>query len=280
MIQTINEFSPNDFTNLDYDIRILINSKWIPALNHQINGFLEYKKRNKYIENSSYSYIYQNKNIRISRGTDISFFNDSCYEPLYLICDNIYYPIIDFSSIKVFLLDLQHVNWYRALSYQSWAYIDFIYSNDISRTYASYGSNINNYVGPVYMIPIFFCNIPNVIFRMLRNENSSIYYERNDSSRTRIRISDSELAMASYYNYYQRLTNDIEINFTISEKNNIKCNKTNDEEKQCIICNDNEKDIILDPCSHNIMCNECYENLKIKKCPICRTSITHIYNKL
>ena len=48
----------------------------------------------------------------------------------------------------------------------------------------------------------------------------------------------------------------------------------NDEtELICIVCFENPKDIIYNPCGHYNMCNECYSKLKKKCCPTCRKDI-------
>lgn len=44
-----------------------------------------------------------------------------------------------------------------------------------------------------------------------------------------------------------------------------------DELYLCIICMDNIRDIIINPCYHSIVCNKCVSELKC--CPICRTDI-------
>jgi hypothetical protein len=262
-------FKHDDFTNDDYDIRILCNNEWLCALNHQKEAFITFIQSNRYIHNSIYNYVFDNMNITIRRGINSSDDDniELCYQPIYLIYNDEYYPIFDFSSIKVFLVDQEPVNWYRAKTYQSWAYLDFLYSEYESITYASVGSETQSLNGMIRFIPIYFCNIPNIVFRISRNENGSIFYEKNNNERTRIRMSDSLFVMRQYLGYYKRLT---EFEPII---NQIICNKTVDEERQCIICNENEKNIILNPCNHNIICYECYENLKSNTCPICRKEI-------
>lgn len=44
----------------------------------------------------------------------------------------------------------------------------------------------------------------------------------------------------------------------------------------CIICLDNQRDIILMPCHHLIMCHGCTGALKDFKCPMCKMSIQSI----
>ena len=45
-------------------------------------------------------------------------------------------------------------------------------------------------------------------------------------------------------------------------------------ETHCIICVDNEIDIVFLPCSHAISCHNCV--LKLETCPICRKSIDYV----
>jgi hypothetical protein len=51
----------------------------------------------------------------------------------------------------------------------------------------------------------------------------------------------------------------------------------NDEtELICIVCFENPKNIIYNPCGHYNMCNECYSKLRKKCCPTCRKDIISI----
>jgi hypothetical protein len=49
---------------------------------------------------------------------------------------------------------------------------------------------------------------PNIIFSLSRNENGSVYYERNDAHGTRVRICDHEGARAGFRGFYNRITMD------------------------------------------------------------------------
>lgn len=55
---------------------------------------------------------------------------------------------------------------------------------------------------------------------------------------------------------------------------NIKIYDSGDE--YCIICLENQKNKILVPCGHYILCNKCAN--KVDKCPLCRTHITNKIN--
>ena len=50
---------------------------------------------------------------------------------------------------------------------------------------------------------------PNIIFSISRNDNNSVYYERNDGNRARVRICDNHSARIGYRGYYSRMTSDI-----------------------------------------------------------------------
>ena len=52
------------------------------------------------------------------------------------------------------------------------------------------------------------------------------------------------------------------------------------EEDICIICYDNHANIILFPCMHDNICDDCYFKLEDNKCPFCRKNISYIFSKL
>ena len=54
---------------------------------------------------------------------------------------------------------------------------------------------------------------PNIIFSISRNDNNSVYYERNDGSGSRVRICDNHTARIGYRGYYERMTSDIGVVF-------------------------------------------------------------------
>jgi len=43
------------------------------------------------------------------------------------------------------------------------------------------------------------------------------------------------------------------------------------EQKTCIVCSDNEKEIVFIPCGHLCCCSVCSQPLNI--CPVCRQNI-------
>ena len=186
--------------NIENNIKIKIESGiWVPAHYSQIEAFKKFKN----IGNSSGETKYENNNgIKFT----INRIGDKFHGGIYLTHENgQQYPIADWNDVKVFLLDQTPVNWYNARNYQQWAYFDFIYNNDPIRKYKTKGtSGFENHIEiPINGIPI------NIVFSISRNDNNTIFYERNDIRRTRIRISDNQSARTGYYWYYRRMTDDI-----------------------------------------------------------------------
>lgn len=42
----------------------------------------------------------------------------------------------------------------------------------------------------------------------------------------------------------------------------------------CVICTENEKCVVLKTCGHFLYCNECSQDNRLTRCPVCRTSYT------
>lgn len=84
------------------------------------------------------------------------------------------------------------------------------------------------------------------------NNVINIMNENNKDMQNEIAIKDKELTMLKY----------------------------NISKYECVICMDNNKNIILQPCGHLVYCNECYDNYynaqKFMTCPICRNEIANI----
>ena len=187
---------------------------------------------------------------------------------------------MDFEDVRVFLLDLNPVDWYAARNYQIWAYYDFMYDNQQRKTYASKNSIRSPSTVEIDIDGLF----PNIIFSISRNENNSVYYERNDERGTRVRICDNHMARIGYRGFYTRMTMDVGMIVTppplpqvpVSSLNGLPpVEQTDIEEDQCILCYTNKKNITLSPCNHNIMCSACYVKLEKKNvCPVCRTEGT------
>ena len=252
------EFNQNNSYSIDYignepDIRVLIDNNWITANAYQVEGYIEYTK---YSHRISYEYDKNNVKFLIIRNNH----NDG----LYIIYNNdVKIPIVDFNNVRVFLLDQPTLNryhlWYPARQYQAWAYFDFLYSNDESRQYIS--NNLNNNINYNFtssiIIPNIYCNESDIIFKISRNDNGSIYYERNNIERTRIRISDNSHVRDGYSGFYRRMTMDpgIIFNFTppptkIDLPSNVIIETTNNEFEQCVICFLNKQNITFLPCNH------------------------------
>lgn len=84
-----------------------------------------------------------------------------------------------------------------------------------------------------------------------------------------IGINDINLIDNGRIPFYNINKNNIKIIDNI-DINNINIYKV----EECVICLDNDPNIIFLPCGHQCCCNLCYEQLKDKKCLLCRRIIT------
>jgi hypothetical protein len=157
---------------------------------------------------------------------------------------------------------------------------------------------------------------PNIVFNVSRNENGSVYYEKNDGRATRVRICDNNSARSGYLGYYRRMTDvgDFIISpapavaavavapapavssdpygpdyqdfaaFLHQPHGNagrrklplapgVRNIETSVEEEQCILCFKNKSTVQVNPCTHKIMCPDCYTKLDKSECPVCRGKI-------
>jgi hypothetical protein len=212
-------------------------------------------------------------------------------------------PIMDLNDISVFIVDnpgMARANWLPARSYQIWAYRDFIYDphRNIKKSYMSrntshvaYESNDNILANQIVTIPV--ANIsPNIVFNISRNENNSVYFERNDTTVSRTRICDNEYARAGYLGFYTRLTMDPEIVTTLhveGERGALPTQQlsiahlsepaeTDDEEHQCILCFKYQVNARFSPCEHKVCCSACYSKMSKNECPVCRAEVTRVMN--
>lgn len=258
------------------DIRILLNNKWQKANAEQEAAYTQYVNDNRYCE----------KELTIN-GIHIYRPENDPYNPIYMdYQDNYFIPIIDWNNIKVFLVDVPNStrpNWFQARNYQVWAYIHYIYSNVTIMNYSSQGT-------PIYLIknPNTFIDVPNlepeIVFTISRNDNNSVYYERNDDSQRRFRICDNERARSGYLGWYTRMTMPIAMSFSYDNHTNIQLTlpthnveTTNIEEDQCILCYKNKKNIKFSPCHHVIICASCYPKLiKPSECILCKNIINEL----
>ena len=193
------------------DIQIKVDSEWVPISIESSSeqwkqyalAFTQYKNRPAYHPEVAYE---------ADSGVTVYRHDDDHYKPTHASCNSQNaVPIIDMSDIKIFLTDVPDANWFKARNYQAWAYRDFMYDETAPRVkyYATrYSSHLffqtSNY-GDVVTIELDGL-APNIIFKLSRNENGSVYYEKNDRNATRIRICDNETARSGYLGFYRRMT--------------------------------------------------------------------------
>lgn len=307
------------------DIQIKVGSEWVPInieseseqWKRYAFAFTQYKNRPAYHPEVAYE---------ADSGVTVYRHDDDHYKPTHVSFSNasaigIAVPIIDMSDIKIFLTDVPDANWFKARNYQAWAYRDFMYDETVPQVkyYATrYSSHLffqtSNY-GDVVTIELDGL-APNIIFKLSRNENGSVYYEKNDRNATRIRICDNESARSGYLGFYRRMTDVGDFIVTappalISAPTTASASAIQDpygpnyqdfaaflhqphhnhhhgklplvpgtqsvqtdvEEEQCIMCFTNKSSVRLFPCSHRVMCPDCYNNIEKNECPICRSGI-------
>ena len=267
--------------------------QWVPAPPEFAAAYLHYKSRPAYSPEVPSNYeeliVYRESN--------------DCYMPTRIQRTDTWeaYPIMDCADVKVFLQDVEPVNWYPARNYQMWAFRDFIYDSarPVRKFYASkYSSHLFFQRGSSAYTDIDMDGLPpNIIFSISRNENGSVYYERNDARGTRVRICDHEGARSGFRGFYNRITMDMGINvvsptqhqaLTQSQASTalqlpplISKNVTSVEEDQCIMCYENMKNITFSPCTHNVVCSTCYPKLvKPRECPVCKQAITSLVGRI
>jgi hypothetical protein len=217
-------------------------------------------------------------------------------------------PIIDFNDIYIFLVDgvtgpgsRSGAGWVKARSYQAWAYIDFIYDTRVRKCYASQYSSYLAFPAGFDSANVVTIDIdglaPNIIFSISRNDNNSVYYEKNDTGRSRVRICDNELARIGFLGFYTRITMDVGAiitpppasygdahahSHTISSPGSaLVCSGdqppmvdlTDNEEHQCIMCYKNKKNVRFYPCNHVISCYRCVHKMNKCECPVCKSAI-------
>lgn len=191
------------------DIYIQIGSEWIPInINSDSEEFkryaiayTQYKNRPTYHRET----VYESDSISVFRD------NNDHYNPTFISNGQRVFPVIDMSDVKVFLTDVTNANWFKARDYQAWAYRDFLFDTNKPEVkyYASrYSSHLffqTSSYRDVVTIEVDGLS-PNIIFKLSRNENGSVYYEKNDPSASRVRICDCETARSGYLGFYRRMT--------------------------------------------------------------------------
>jgi len=215
-------------------------------------------------------------------------------------------PIIDMYDIYAFIIDQAssqtRPNWMACREYQAWAFRDFMYDKNKSikksymSPYSSYLSFTNNILSNQIVTIDLPSLPPNIVFNVARNLNNSIFFERNDSQRSRVRMCDNEFARAGYLGYYTRLTMDVGLIVIPPGVQSYNTNNNNDEPstpflstshlsavestdnetEQCILCNMHRINVKFSPCEHTVCCSECYCKMLKNSCPICRTPITRL----
>ena len=215
-------------------------------------------------------------------------------------------PILDLHDIHVFIVNnpgMDRANWLPARPYQIWAYRDFMYDihRSIKKSYMSRNTHPNAYefndrILTNQIVTIQVANIAsNIVFNISRNENNSVYFERNDEYRTRVRICDNEYARSGYLGFYTRLTMDpgmivipahvaavavavATASPLLSTLHLPNPEETDDEQHQCILCFKYRINAKFSPCEHKVCCSSCYSKMSKNECPVCRAEITSIMN--
>ena len=163
------------------DVRVNIDSKWIPARDYQIDAFTDFQNMDTY----RHEYVY-NKNgyhFTIRRSGEN---NDLCHSGIWLYReDGTKLPIFNFSNVKKFTRpENQPIGWYQCSDAERDAYVDFIYSGLQNKDYLTIGQKV---------------------FTLNRNENYTveIKYEGDEYG---TRLSDNEGARRYYHGFYMRMT--------------------------------------------------------------------------
>jgi hypothetical protein len=308
-------------------------NKWTPSTGHVTpairDAYVNYKERPHYYRETPYTtreyVVYRPNNdvylaTYIARIDDVHASSDQEQEQpinIDIISQELHErldtatPIIDMNDIYAFIVDnpsMSRANWMPCREYQAWAYRDFMYDTHRS-TKKSYMSRYSSYlaftntilVNQIVTIDLPDLN-PNIIFNVSRNENNSVYFERNDSSGSRVRMCDNEYARAGYLGFYTRITMDPGIivipppsgagptvyynhlytgspsGVLLSTSHLPPPEETDDESLQCILCNSHQVNVKFSPCEHKISCSACYSKLVKNACPVCRSTISRLMN--
>ena len=210
-------------------------------------------------------------------------------------------PIMDMDDVSVFIVDnpaMARANWLPAREYQAWAYRDFIYDkhHSIKKSYMSRGTSpvtyeSNNRILANQIVTITLSGISsNIVFNISRNDNNSVYFERNDAAGSRVRICDNEYARAGYLGFYTRITMDpgmivippasvaSVVHALLSTAHLPDPEETDNEEHQCILCFKFRVNARFSPCEHTVCCSACYSKMTKNECPVCRAEITRVMN--
>jgi len=211
-------------------------------------------------------------------------------------------PIIDMLDVMAFIVDTPvgtRPNWMPCRAYQSWAFRDFIYDRhrSIKKSYMSRYTTYLSFTSNILANQIVTIDLPdlspNIVFNVSRNDNNSVFFERNDARGSRVRMCDNSYARAGYLGYYTRITMDIgmvvlppqtsthgEATSALLSVDHIPPpEETACEDEQCILCNNNKVNARFSPCEHAACCSTCYSKFTKNECPLCRRSIAGIFQK-
>jgi hypothetical protein len=294
------------YTNIYKDIRVRVGETWQPANEDQRAAYIEYKSRPNYYTEEPYTH---SNGITIFREGMTGENRNDPYMPTFFRLEGSMrnpgakFPIIDMNDISVFLMDgvvgnhsRNGAGWVKSRNYQAWAFTDFIYDTSPRKCYMSKYSSYLAFPPGFDNRNVVTIDIdglaPNIIFSISRNDNNSIYYERNDYSNSRVRICDSEYARSGFLGYYTRITMDTGFDIVSPPTESVAYILSSDgaeppppvvetsvEEDQCIFCYSNVKNIEYEPCSHIVSCIVCFNKLVKKECPVCKCQISKIKHK-
>ena len=297
-------------------------NKWTPSTGHVTpairDAYVNYKERPHYYRETPYTegdYIVYRPNNDVYLGTYIARIDNVRAaseqeedQSVTIVSQELHdrldtaIPIIDMNDIYAFIVDNQSMgraNWMPCREYQAWAYRDFIYDThrSIKKSYMSRYSSYLAFTNTILANQIVTIDLPNlnpnIIFNVSRNENNSVYFERNDASGSRVRMCDNEYARSGYLGFYTRLTMDPGIvvipppsspstasgpSALLSTSHLPPLEETDDESLQCILCNNHQVNVKFSPCEHKISCSECYSKMTKNACPVCRSTISRLMN--
>ena len=295
-------------------------NKWTPSTGHVTpairDAYVNYKERPHYYRETPYTaeeyvvyrpnndvylatYIARIDNVRAAseqeqeQSINITIVSQELHDRLTTAI-----PIIDMNDIYAFIVDNQSMgraNWMPCREYQAWAYRDFIYDThrNTKKSYMSPYSSYLAFTNTILANQIVTIDLPdlnpNIIFNVSRNENNSVYFERNDSSGSRVRMCDNEYARAGYLGFYTRITMDpgiivippppATVYYNLLSTSHLPApEETDDESLQCILCNSHQVNVKFSPCEHKISCSGCYSRMVKNECPVCRSTISRLMN--
>ena len=278
------------------DIRVKIGDTWQPADEAQKAAYIAYKSREHYYTETPYTH---ENDVTIFREDNDPYM--ATYFKLEGSSRNVKHPIIDMNDISIFLMDgvtgrgsRDGAGWVNARNYQAWAYADFVYDHAVRKCYMSKYSTYLAFPAGFDHANVVTIDVddipPNIIFSVSRNENNSVYYERNDSGGSRVRMCDNEYARVGFLGFFTRITMDVGMIIEPpgsvgngGNSANMFCEvevppliETSVEADQCILCYEYVKNTKLSPCNHVISCYRCIQKLSKSECPVCKARITSI----